>query len=233
MKTHVSFWLFAICGVVTTAVGCGSAGVIFREPSKLIRDPGLAIGRPRTEKHVAKVVALWEASLGTGIDGKPARGFAGQILFFGPKSETGSRVRGTVVVYEYDDYDPELDDDLVPLHSFTFEPDAWDVHRTEGTLGHSYSCFIPYVNKHKDQVNCGLKVEFTAENGHKVTSEITEVLLPSRSSARRAAALTRGFVRHEQLGAKPVRKGQTDTKTQDGIAGTLDSLTIPLPKRQH
>ena len=41
---------------------------------------------------------------------------------------------------------------------------SWEVHRTEGTLGHSYSVFIPYMNTaNKDQVNCGLKVEIAME----------------------------------------------------------------------
>lgn len=232
MKTQGLLWLIATGCVVSTAIGCNSAGTIFRDPSKLTRDPGAVIGKPRIEKKVAKVVALWEASLGNGPDGKPARGFAGQILFFGPKSETGVRVRGKVVVYQYDDYDPELDEDIEPIHSFTFEPDAWDVHRTEGTLGHSYSCFIPYMKKHKDQVNCGLKVEFVGDNGHKVASEITEILLPSRSSAKHAAALTRGFVREEQLGLK--RKeiaAQAGDPSAEESSKSLDSLTIPFPSR--
>lgn len=214
--------------------GCSSAGSFFSHPSQLVKDPGRLIGRPKREESVVRIVSLWEASSGKDPDGKPARGFAGQILFFGPESETGARVKGKVVIYEYDEYDPESLDEPEPIHSFTFEPDAWDLHRTEGTLGHSYSCFIPYMKKHRDQINCGLKVDFINDKGQRVSSEIVEVLLPSRSASTSAAAKTRGFVRESQLGMKPAvqqtsleKSMPSEMKKQD----SLETLSIPLPKR--
>ena len=210
--------------------GCGS-GLLFRDPAVVVRDPGRIIGRPRIEKHVVRIVSLWEPTTGTGIDGKTARGFAGQILFFGPHGETGARVRGKVNIYEYDQYDPESDQDLTPLHTFSFDADAWEVHRREGTFGHSYSCFIPYVQKHKEQVNCGLKVEFIPEEGPPIEAEITEVLLTSRTSAAIAANKTRGFVRESQMGGKVTQAAAFRTGAPATQQKKMESLTIPMPKR--
>jgi hypothetical protein len=204
---------------------------LFRDPGVLLRDPGRVIGRPKVEKNVVRIVTLWEAAQGRDPSDKPARGFAGQILFFGPNGETGARVHGRVVIYEYDNYESDSIDEPEPLHSFTFEPDAWDVHRTEGTLGHSYSCFIPYMNRHRDQVHCGLRVEFIGEDGRRVSSEIVEVMLPSRSASAKAASLTRGFVRETQLGRNPVIHQVQVAEPDDQKAKKLESVSIPLPKK--
>ena len=211
--------------------GCGTTGAIFRDPSVLVRDPGQLVGRPRVEKSVVRIVSLWEAAKGKDPDDKPARGFAGQILFFGPRGETGARVHGKVVIYEYDNYDVDSGEEPTPLHSFTFEPDAWDIHRTEGTLGHSYSCFIPYMQKHRDQAKCGLKVEFTGNDGRRVTSEIVDVLLPSRSGLSAAAARSRGFVRESQIGADPPIERAAHSEPVVSKPMKLDSLSIPFPKK--
>ncbi len=224
--------LIAICCCLSQLTGCSSGGSLFRDPGVMLKDPGRIVGRPKVEKNVARIVTLWEAAQGKDPADKPARGFAGQILFFGPNGETGARVHGRVAIYEYDNYESDCIDEPEPLHSFTFEPDAWDVHRTEGTLGHSYSCFIPYMNRHRDQVHCGLKVEFTGEDGRKISSEIVEVMLPSRSATTKAASLTRGFVRDSQLGNPPVVHPAPIAEPVEQKTQKLESMTIPLPKRK-
>ena len=225
--------LFAMtmAGLCMTLPGCSSTDSLIRDTTILVRDPGRLVGRPRVEKNVARIVALWEPSNGKSIDDKPARGFSGQILFFGTETDTGCRVRGTVNIYEYDEYDPDALDDVTPLHTFSFHPDTWEGHRSEGTLGHSYSCFIPYMNKHKNQVNCGLRVELITDDGQKITSEITEVLLPTRSAAGRAAAKSRGFVRESQIGGKLTANTALQNVVPKREPEKLESLTIPLPKR--
>lgn len=223
-----------LCVLLVLVPGCSSAGSFFSHPTQLVKDPGRLIGRPKREECVVRIVSLWEAASGKDPDGKPARGFAGQILFFGPESQTGVRVKGKVVIYEYDGFDPESLDEPEPIHSFTFEPDAWDLHRTEGTLGHSYSCFIPYMKKSRDQINCGLKVDFINDKGQRVSSEIVEVLLPSRSASTTAAARTRGFVRESQLGMKPIVQQTAHEKTATPAMekqDSLETLSIPMPKR--
>ena len=224
--------ILADCCCIGQLLGCNSGGSLFRDPSVMLKDPGRIVGRPKVEKNVVRIVTLWEAAQGKDPSAKPARGFAGQILFFGPNGETGSRVHGRVVIYEYDNYESDCIDEPEPLHSFTFEPDAWDVHRTEGTLGHSYSCFIPYMNRHRDQVHCGLKVDFISEDGRTVSSEIVEVMLPSRSATAKAASLTRGFVRESQLGNQPVIHQVPAADPLVQRTQKLESLSIPLPKRK-
>lgn len=212
--------------------GCASSTALIRDPALLVKDPGSLVGHPRIEKNVARVVALWEPTTGKGIDDKNARGFGGQILFFGSGCETGARVHGTVNIYEYDNYDANSDEDPELLHTFAFDPDAWEVHRGAGTFGHSYSVFIPYMKHHKDQVHCGLKVELIMDDGRKISTSTTEVLLQGRRGRSETSESTRGFVRQTQIRSNPeaisgkVPGGETSSEPR-----TLNTLSIPLPKR--
>ena len=212
--------------------GCASSTALIRDPSMLVRDPGRLVGHPRIEQNVARVVSIWEPSSGKGLDDRNSRGFAGQILFFGAGCETGARVRGKVSIYQYDKYDADSDENPEPLHTFSFEPDAWDVHRTEGTLGHSYSVFIPYMNtRNKDQVNCGLKVEIVLEDGRKVSTQTTAVLLHGKNTGSLAARQTRGFVRQNRIGPKEGTEPVVyHSDAPIAAARTLETLSIPLPK---
>ncbi|MEY2725282.1 MAG: hypothetical protein RLZZ458_1149 [Planctomycetota bacterium] len=211
------------------AAGC-STGTLLSNPGRIVRDPGRLIGRPKYETNIGRIVALWEPSQGKDPSGKNARGFAGQILFFGPGGETGSRVRGKVIISVYDEYDADSEDEPTLLHRYEFDEDAWESHRGEGTLGHSYSVFIPYANKHRNQVNCALKVELIQEHGRSVSSMETEVLLPGRNTVQAAASRTRGFVRESKIepGSKVTpASAAVDSESDD----SLDTISIPLPRR--
>ncbi len=227
-------WRRLLClGIASlTLTGCASGlSYAWKNPSSVVKDPGRLVGKPRYEKEIARIVTIWEPSHGKGLDDRNARGFAGQILFFGPGCESGGRVHGKVLIHQYDEYDKDSDDEPKLLHTFAFEPEAWEAHRTEGTLGHSYSVFIPYMNRHKDQVNCALKVELIPDNGLPVSSQETAVLLPGRNTTELAASRTRGFVRETRIGPDPdlppLRGGGVTPETSNG----LESVSIRLPKR--
>ena len=221
--------LAAACLPVLAASGC-SPGTLLSKPAQIVRDPGRLVGRPRYEDNIGRVLTLWEPAHGKDPDGKNARGFAGQILFFGPGGQTGSRVRGKVIISVFDEYDAESEDEPTLLHRFEFDEDAWESHRGEGTLGHSYSVFIPYTKNHRNQVNCALKVELVMENGRRVSSMETEVLLPGKNTVQAAATRTRGFIRERRIGGNTTVTPAAATE-QTNEADSLDTISIPLPKR--
>ncbi|MCA9061381.1 MAG: hypothetical protein KDA85_22860, partial [Planctomycetaceae bacterium] len=156
-----------------------------------------------------------------------SRVFAWHILFFAPRGLAPTQVKGTVLITQYDHYDPEQENP-VPLHTFVFEPDAWDVHGAEGTLGYCYNVFVPYVNRHKDSVWCGLKVEFVAENGMVVAWETTRVMLPSKSTTTTQLS---ELSHHQPRNTRIQPAGHATSLESRPVARDLDSVTIPLPKR--
>ena len=113
-------------------------------------------------RQAARILCLWEAAEGQGLDGQPSRGFAGQILFFGPGDAAPFPVHGTIRIFEYDNFDPN-ENSPKPIHAFVFDDGGWNAHRSESTMGESYNVFLPYVKHHAGRAKCALKVEFTAE----------------------------------------------------------------------
>lgn len=238
MKKSVLKLITSTSLVSALLTGCASTTTLLREPSVLVKDPGSLVGRPKIEKNVAKIVALWEPSTGKGVDDQNARGCTGQILFFGSGCETGARVHGKVNIYEYDNFNPDSLDEPQLLHTFSFEPDAWDVHHSQGTFGHSYCVFVPYMQKHREQVHCGLKVEIVLEDGRTVATRPTDVLLPGNHAGAETAGATRGFVRQRQIGSDIEAMtgepyfGQPHTipTKPEPAPRKLDTLSIPFPK---
>lgn len=202
--------------LLLTLSGCTSTSLL-NVPAKLLP------GRGRSAQP-ARILCLWEAAEGQGLDGRTTRGFAGQILFFGGAEATPMQVHGTVRIYQYDDFDP---DELnpKPVHVFVFDDKGFNAHRAESTLGESYNVFLPYVKQHRDAAFCALKVEFIPEDGRPISSPVTEITLEARQrQARTQSAIARNIVRRKR--ETPKIKQASATAQPRG----LDSLTIRLPQ---
>ena len=153
-------------------------------------------------------------------------------MFFTYGDPSPIKVDGTVRIYQYADFDAE-EIDPTPVHEFVFESTAWDVHRSEGTLGHSYNVFLPYVLKHKGLARCGLRLEFEDANGQKSSAPITEIVLSNKGSQsappRQRPVVTNKRIESKVAGA-PVSKPQTAAETSRAADRQMDTLTISLPK---
>ena len=181
-------------------------------------------------RQAARILCLWEAAEGQGLDGQPSRGFAGQILFFGPGDAAPFPVHGTIRIFEYDNFDPN-ENSPKPIHAFVFDDGGWNAHRSESTMGESYNVFLPYVKHHAGRAKCALKVEFTAENGRTISSPITEVSLQARQkSAKAQSAISRNIARQNQESLAVVPDQFTYGVDTPRINNKqLQSMTIQLP----
>ena len=207
-----------------TLVGCSSTSLV-RTSSALLKAPVEFVSGRSQPKPLSKILCLWEAAEGQGLDEKPSRGFAGQVMFFEHGNPTPVQVAGEVVIYQYKDYDPDAEEHTL-LHTCRFDSGAWKAHRTEGTLGDTYNVFLPFTEKHKDRIVCALRVEITLANGHKISSPYTEVTLAGKK-VRITDEQRKAFVRNRQIG------GTAEAATpapQQTAAQSLDTLTIQLPK---
>lgn len=147
---------------------------------------------PATQSSpVVRIVSLWEPAEGTGLNGGPSRGFAGQILFFTPNNSSPIPVKGTIDIYEFDDMGT-AEEQAKPIHKFRFDSGGWNAHLGEGTLGPGYNVFLPYVKKHGYKTTCALRIRFTpADGGSPVYSELSSITLPGAENPERLGA-TRG-----------------------------------------
>lgn len=217
---NVRLSLLLLCGM--GIAGCSSS-TFMKASSSLVNAPGSVLEAVRGPRAVSKMLCLWEAAEGQGLDEKPSRGFAGQILFFAHGEPSPIKVKGKVRVFEYVDFSPDQEDPT-PAHIFTFDSGAWEMHHAQSTLGHSYNVFIPYVRKDKGHVVCALRVEIETEDGRKVSSPYTEVTLASRSSSAAGSGMQRNIVKP----ASRVASEYQPTAPEKPPA-KLESTTIRLP----
>lgn len=210
---------------ISVMSGCSSTSLL-QTSANVMKAPAAMIESVRSPPPVSKMLCLWEPAEGQGLDEKPARGFAGQVMFFTHGKPTPIKVKGTVRIFEYIDYDSEAPD-REPDHTFTFDSGAWSAHRAEGTLGHSYNVFLPYVKKDKGHAVCALRVEIETEDGHKVSSPYTEVTLASKTSNRPASAMKRDIVNRSQRSNADVLQASREIETKP--ERKLESMTIQLP----
>ena len=192
----------------------------------------------RSSKPVAKILCLWEAAEGQGLDEKPARGFAGQVMFFTYGDPSPIKVDGTVRIYQYTNFDAD-EEDPKPIHEFVFESTAWNAHRAEGTLGHSYNVFLPYVRKGSERATCALRVEIEDRNGQKTSAPFTEIVL-SGKGGQSGQSPPKNFVKSNRKEPRVVDRqaGLSNEKpivtskptVEETAAERLNTLTISLPK---
>ena len=157
-----------------------------RVPSATQKDP------------VNEILCLWEASRGMDPDGKPARGFQGQIMFFTRRQKTPVRVSGTVVIEQYvsERGSSEFDE---PLHTFRFDEKAWQAHLVSGNLGPTYNVFIPCMKPGKARENCGLRVRLIPDGLPGVDSNMARVILDAQVSAEEKQAQKKDGGRSKRL----------------------------------
>lgn len=150
-------------------------------------------GKPAKPVNITDVVVAWEPSEGVGLDGRPTRGFAGQIMFFtnDPRYPEAQPVNGDVSIYVYDDLGTPAQNQE-PFHNFEFQKEPFSALGAETNLGYTYQLFVPYTKKNMYQVNCGLRVKLTQADGLPVFSRIASVSLPgaARPSSLPAASVT-------------------------------------------
>lgn len=217
--------LVILLGFITC--GCSSTGLL-KNSSYLLTAPVSAIAGKKKAKPVAKILCLWEAAEGQGLDEKPSRGFAGQVMFFGYGEASPIAAHGTVRIYEYVDFDAN-DEDPKPVHEFVFDDGGWNAHRVTGTLGQSYNVFLPVVQKKKEHVVCALRVEFESEDGRIISSPFTEVTLAAKTSNRPAAALQRNIVKDEKPKVRQASAVRRQELSKQEVRKKLESTTIKLP----
>lgn len=206
----------------TSAAGCAGTELLSRHWHKL--------PRASEDNPVVRILCIWEPAEGTGLDGLPTRGFAGQIFFFTAGSPVPVKVDGDVRVYLFDDYGSP-DEQAKPIHQFDFLGDAWTIHLHKGALGPSYHVFIPYVRKHPYRANCGLRVRLKPQSGPALFSDTVHVTLPgptpdddSQQTGHGATASLPGSSRPQNT-AEPARNLPESDRPQ---GASLTRETIPL-----
>ena len=134
---------------------------------------------------VREIICMWEAAEGLGLDGKPARGFAGQILFFTAAHPQPVRADGDVRILLYDKQGL-AEDDPHPFKQYEFSSEVWDAFLRDTNLGAAHHVFIPDPRPGNYYEECAIRVVFTPKSGLPVYSKTAMVVLPGRKRPEEA-----------------------------------------------
>ena len=163
--------------LILTLPGCATTSLL----SRFSGQPKFA--RATAKNPAVRCLCLWEPAEGIGVDGKPARGVVGQILFFTRNSVSSVEVDGDVRIFEFDDQG-STDEQAEPLHLFDFSAGAWKTYLTSTQFGPAYQLFVPYSRKGRHQAELALRVRLTPPNGSPLYSDIAKVSLPGYDRAK-------------------------------------------------
>ncbi len=161
-----------LCGcLLLTSVGCATFHLPF--------------GQDRMQKATARnpvvqIICIWQPSEGRDPSGRPCRGFAGQILFLANRGSLPVQVDGDVRIYLFDDQGA-TEEQTKPLHQFDFDSATWAPHLTKGTLGPTYSVFVPYMRLGTNEAKCALRVRLKADDQPAVFSDMATIPLDGRT----------------------------------------------------
>ena len=130
---------------------------------------------------VVQIVCIWQPSEGRDPSGMPCRGFAGQILFLAGRNSLPVKVEGDVRIYLFDDQGTS-EEQTKPMHQYDFDSTSWSVHLTKGTLGPTYSVFVPYTRRGTYEAKCALRLRLkSVDQQPAVFSDMAAVPLDGRT----------------------------------------------------
>ena len=158
-------------GLLLTSVGCATLQLPFGKNQ---------MQKASARNPVTQIICIWQSSEGRDPNGMPCRGFAGQILFLAGRNSLPVQVDGDVRVYLFDDQGTP-DEQTKPIHQYDFDPTAWSVHLKKGTLGPTYSVFVPYTRRGTYEAKCALRVRLKTGEQAAVFSDMASVPLDGRT----------------------------------------------------
>jgi hypothetical protein len=128
--------------------------------------------------EAVRLAAVWSPNMLTGSDEAPTRGFGGRIFFYNNRNQP-IPVVGELVVYAYDDTDPNHKN-RIPDKRLGFSAEKFATHYSEGELGASYSVWIPWDQNLQKKQRITLIPVFITKTGHKIHGQPTKVELAGR-----------------------------------------------------
>ena len=121
------------------------------------------------------MTAMWTETVMQQPGQPSVRGLGGRIHFFADNADKPVKVDGTLTIYAFG-----ADDDskrVSPERKFVFLPEQIDSHRSDSSLGDSYSFWLPWEAVGGPQRKLSIIARFEAKTGHVILSEPAKIAL--------------------------------------------------------
>ncbi len=127
------------------------------------------------ENPVVRCVCLWQPADGS-WEGRPTRGFGGQVFFLDRDTAKPVAVKGDVRIHVFDDNGPRENHGKA-VHTFDFNKGAWNNFLVKTQFGPAYNIFIPYTRDGHHKTECALRVRLVETDTLTVFSDMSYVKL--------------------------------------------------------
>jgi len=148
--------------------GCAATGLLWKSDDT-------ELSWADRDNPALRCLCVWQPAEGT-WEGKPTRGFGGQIFFLPRSGHNPVAVHGDVRIYVFDDQGT-AEEQAKPLHKFDFIKGAWQQYLGQTQFGPAYNIFIPYTRPGQHQAECVLRVRLVSDDGPTVHSDMARVML--------------------------------------------------------
>ncbi|MEJ5340638.1 MAG: hypothetical protein WHT09_03645 [Thermogutta sp.] len=208
---NLPLWICTLAALPALAVGCARFDLRRNIP-----------WQEASDKPVQSVVVFWTEALIERRSGPPYRGFGGRVYFYPADMSRPMKVRGTLVVYAFDDNLPPPEN-LKPVRKFVFTNEQLEKVYSDSKLGPSYNILIPWDEFSPKAQRISLIARFIPENGPSVVSEQARVFLPGLDSSFLAGQTSQNGAAAQptaQLKVVQDRAVVPTSTTQSGTSGS-------------
>ncbi len=183
-----SCWLLAAATCLAMIAGCSSWNLPALPSASTL---GLWPGGDGKPQQPVSVVTIWNDTVLHRPDGRPLRGFAGQLIFYGADADKPVKVDGTLTVYAFDEAGRNPDN-VKPDRKFVFTAEQFARHSTRTKVGPAYAVWIPWDEAGGPKKQISLIVRFVPKGGRLLVGEQTRHVLPGPPSSTVSQSGRRG-----------------------------------------
>ena len=223
--------IVALAGIgLSTGVGCTSlTAPSIPSPIPSISSVGSMLKMKKPIVKPDRLAVVWTAAVLEKEASRATRGFGGMVTFYKEDQKKPVRVDGQLTVYAYENLSHEHDDST-PDRKYIFKAEQLKTHYGEGTLGPSYSIWIPWDEAGGPRREIGLIVRFDPKEGKTVMGKPAHNVLADANIAK--ARKTTGKSSHVEQVCHLPPVDEVDRPGSAKASGPrMQTITLTVPRR--
>jgi hypothetical protein len=180
------------------------------------------------------VAVVWTNAVFEKEGSRSTRGFGGMVTFYGEDRKKPVRVDGGLTIYAYENMARD-EEDPIPDRKYVFKPEQLAKHYDQGTLGPSYSIWIPWDAVGGPRKEIGLIARFDSVAGTTVMGRPTHNVLEGPARRRTLQETSAGKPSDRVTPFPSIEKarpfGVKESGESESAGPRMKTVTLTVPSR--